>query len=126
MQPSSAEYWHIGATTTRLGSVMPPSWIGVNSFGDGVAGVEASGMLARIGPVGWLNNHRRTHKTGTHGAPAGPRPRGARDVRRDRRRGRVLRGVPRDRRTQGDAQPSRAAARAAARRGPAGPDDAIT
>src|SRR5882762_3771168 len=32
MQPSSAWYWHMGETTTRLGSVMPPSWIGVKSF----------------------------------------------------------------------------------------------
>src|SRR5881394_196454 len=31
--PSSAEYWHIGETTMRLGSVMPPSWIGVKSLG---------------------------------------------------------------------------------------------
>src|SRR5436190_15746057 len=31
-QPSSATYWHIGETTTRLGSVTPPSWIGVKSF----------------------------------------------------------------------------------------------
>src|SRR4051812_19472932 len=33
MRPSCAEYWHIGDTTTRLGSVTPPSSIGVNSFG---------------------------------------------------------------------------------------------
>ena len=33
MQPSSAEYWHIGETTMRLGSVMPPSWMGVKSLG---------------------------------------------------------------------------------------------
>src|SRR3990172_2871701 len=33
MQPSSAEYWHIGAITTRLGRVMPPIWIGSNSLG---------------------------------------------------------------------------------------------
>src|SRR6185503_6277007 len=33
MLPSSAEYWHIGETTMRLGSVMPPSSIGVNSSG---------------------------------------------------------------------------------------------
>ena len=32
MQPSSAEYWHMGATAMRLGSVMPPSLIGVNSW----------------------------------------------------------------------------------------------
>src|ERR1051326_9507898 len=31
--PSSAEYWHIGETTMRFGSVMPPSWIGVKSLG---------------------------------------------------------------------------------------------
>src|SRR5204863_2811642 len=35
MLPSSAEYWHIGETTMRLGSVMPPSWIGVKSLGCG-------------------------------------------------------------------------------------------
>src|SRR5258706_13210166 len=35
MEPSSAEYWHIGETTTRLGSVMPPSWMGSNSLGGG-------------------------------------------------------------------------------------------
>ena len=28
--PSSAEYWHIGATMMRLGSVRPRSWIGEN------------------------------------------------------------------------------------------------
>src|SRR2546425_8271001 len=33
MQPSSATYWHIGETTMRLGSVMPPSWIGLKSLG---------------------------------------------------------------------------------------------
>src|SRR5258706_10345352 len=35
IEPSSAEYWHIGEITTRLGSVMPPSWIGSNSLGCG-------------------------------------------------------------------------------------------
>src|SRR3970282_900874 len=35
MQPSSAEYWHIGDTTMRFGSVTPPIWIGVNSLGSG-------------------------------------------------------------------------------------------
>src|SRR6266850_8296262 len=35
MRPCSAEYWHIGDTTMRLGSVMPPSRIGVNSLGSG-------------------------------------------------------------------------------------------
>src|SRR5438309_1305543 len=35
MQPSSAEYWHIGETTTRFGSVTPPSWMGVKSLGGG-------------------------------------------------------------------------------------------
>src|SRR5437867_5800604 len=35
MQPSSAEYWHIGETTMRLGSVTPPSWMGVKSLGGG-------------------------------------------------------------------------------------------
>jgi hypothetical protein len=29
--PSTAEYWHIGATTMRFGSVTLPSWIGVKS-----------------------------------------------------------------------------------------------
>src|SRR3990170_417816 len=33
MQPSSAEYWHIGEITTRLGRVMPPTWIGSNNLG---------------------------------------------------------------------------------------------
>src|SRR5512134_290881 len=33
IEPSSAEYWHIGETTTRFGSVMPPRSIGVNSSG---------------------------------------------------------------------------------------------
>src|SRR5450432_2023130 len=28
--PFSAEYWHIGATMMRLGSVRPRSWIGEN------------------------------------------------------------------------------------------------
>src|SRR5512134_1011378 len=35
MEPSSAEYWHIGETTMRLGSVTPPSSIGVKSLGRG-------------------------------------------------------------------------------------------
>src|SRR5260370_16370509 len=35
MQPSSAEYWHIGDTTMRLGSVTLPRRIGVNSSGCG-------------------------------------------------------------------------------------------
>src|SRR5512147_670404 len=35
MQPSSAEYWHMGAMTTRLGRVTPPIWIGSNSLGCG-------------------------------------------------------------------------------------------
>jgi hypothetical protein len=34
IEPSSAEYWHIGEITTRLGSVMPPIWIGENRWGD--------------------------------------------------------------------------------------------
>jgi hypothetical protein len=29
MLPSSAEYWHIGETTMRLGSVTPPRVMGV-------------------------------------------------------------------------------------------------
>src|SRR5678816_2206445 len=33
MQPSSAEYWHMGEMTMRFGSVMPPTSIGVNSSG---------------------------------------------------------------------------------------------
>src|SRR5262245_40426595 len=35
IEPSSAEYWHIGDTTMRFGSVTPPSWIGVKSLGCG-------------------------------------------------------------------------------------------
>src|SRR5712691_11541816 len=35
MQPSSAEYWHIGETTMRFGRVTPPSWMGVKSLGGG-------------------------------------------------------------------------------------------
>src|SRR3954469_23871166 len=35
MLPSSAEYWHIGETTMRLGSVTPPSSSGVKSSGCG-------------------------------------------------------------------------------------------
>src|SRR5918992_535073 len=33
IEPSRAEYWHIGETTTRLGSVMPPRSSGVKSLG---------------------------------------------------------------------------------------------
>src|SRR4026209_2198904 len=33
IEPSSAEYWHIGDTTMRLGSVMPPRSSGVKSSG---------------------------------------------------------------------------------------------
>src|SRR5687768_11046409 len=35
VEPSSAEYWHIGEMTTRLGSVIPPIWRGSNSLGSG-------------------------------------------------------------------------------------------
>src|SRR5437867_6803992 len=35
MQPSSAEYWHIGETTIRVGGVTRPSWMGVTSLGSG-------------------------------------------------------------------------------------------
>src|SRR3954471_5224623 len=35
MQPSRAEYWHMGETTMRFGRVMPPSSIGVKSSGCG-------------------------------------------------------------------------------------------
>src|SRR5688500_17120570 len=35
MQPSSAEYGHVGETTARLGNVTPPSWIGVKRLGCG-------------------------------------------------------------------------------------------
>ncbi len=35
IEPSSAEYWHIGEITTRFGSVMPPRSIGVNNSGRG-------------------------------------------------------------------------------------------
>src|SRR5205085_12648274 len=35
IEPSSAEYWHMGEMTMRFGSVMPPSWIGVKSSGCG-------------------------------------------------------------------------------------------
>src|SRR5712692_9837485 len=35
MQPSSAEYWHIGETTMRFGTDTPPSWMGVKSLGSG-------------------------------------------------------------------------------------------
>lgn len=31
-QPSRAEYWHMGDITTRLGSVKPRSFIGVNKL----------------------------------------------------------------------------------------------
>src|ERR687887_372429 len=41
MQPSSAWYWHMGDTTTRLGSVTGPIWSGVKSL----AGMER--ILAR-------------------------------------------------------------------------------
>src|SRR5512145_2078344 len=33
IEPSSAEYWHIGETTMRLGSVTPPSSMGAKSLG---------------------------------------------------------------------------------------------
>jgi hypothetical protein len=32
MQPSTAEYWHIGAMTMRFARVTLPTMIGVNSF----------------------------------------------------------------------------------------------
>src|SRR4029079_8782646 len=48
IEPSSAEYWHIGAITTRLGSVMPPSWIGVKSSGCGNGDSSLGKYLAEI------------------------------------------------------------------------------
>src|SRR4051812_10276846 len=32
MQPSTAEYWHIGAITIRLASLILPTWNGVKSL----------------------------------------------------------------------------------------------
>src|SRR5258705_5514973 len=69
IEPSSAEYWHIGEMTTRLGSVMPPSWIGSNSlgcgngdsfFGECLAQVLREGDCARLIAV-------QAHRVGSHG-----------------------------------------------------------
>src|SRR3990170_6291201 len=46
IEPSSAEYWHIGETTMRFGSVMPPSWIGVRSLG----GANANSFFLKNAP----------------------------------------------------------------------------
>src|SRR5258706_14999568 len=48
IEPSSAEYWHIGEMTTRLGSVMPPSWIGSNSLGCGKGDSFFGECLAKV------------------------------------------------------------------------------
>src|SRR5471030_3021598 len=52
MQPSLAEYWHIGETTMRLGSVTPPSWIGAKSllviFLYGRVGTDTPIMQSRV------------------------------------------------------------------------------
>src|SRR5688572_4268958 len=48
IEPSSAEYWHIGETTMRLGSVMPPSSIGVKSLGGGNSNALFSEYAAKF------------------------------------------------------------------------------
>src|SRR3954470_18772812 len=56
IEPSSAEYWHIGEMTMRLGSVMPPSWNGVKSSGcangDSLFGKDFSQVLREYDGVG--------------------------------------------------------------------------
>src|SRR3954463_6154012 len=49
MLPSSAWYWHIGETTMRFGSVMPPSWRGVKSFADMAAILGGGDLDAPLG-----------------------------------------------------------------------------
>src|SRR5580700_2984900 len=51
MQPSTAEYWHIGAMTIRLASVSEPMRKGSNSFGL-LIGVSRSPGGAAAGPAG--------------------------------------------------------------------------
>src|SRR5688572_1301906 len=46
IEPSSAEYWHIGETTARLGSVTPPSSSGVNRLARGNADAPFGERLA--------------------------------------------------------------------------------
>src|SRR5438105_12862459 len=51
--PSWEEYWHIGATMMRLGSVRPRSWIGVNKalmqdFQAGGVGGTPSSVARRL------------------------------------------------------------------------------
>src|SRR5580704_10586018 len=57
--PSSAEYWHIGATTMRFGSVRSASLIGENK------------ALDIVGPyLCWKENNQEHGARGHVGAPA--------------------------------------------------------
>src|SRR5260221_2390041 len=53
MRPSLAEYWHIGETTMRLGSVTPPSRIGVKSLGSG----NGDSLLVEYSPQRFRERH---------------------------------------------------------------------
>src|SRR5215218_10727195 len=46
MQPSSAEYWHIGAMTMRLARLSPATWRGLNNADMGFLAGEDAGWLA--------------------------------------------------------------------------------
>ena len=58
MQPSTAEYWHIGAITMRLGKVIRPTRSGSNNLGPVIFGSCERGFhdkrtedpLSTIGP----------------------------------------------------------------------------
>jgi hypothetical protein len=46
--PSTAEYWHIGATMMRFGNFRPRNWIGENRalMGDVLTGGKIDGRIA--------------------------------------------------------------------------------
>src|SRR5258707_14574957 len=62
--PSSAEYWHIGATMMRLGSARPRSWIGENRalMGDILMGGGRIACPYLASPRAFLNHTDRGEK----------------------------------------------------------------
>src|SRR5712692_4804444 len=94
MQPSSAEYWHIGDTTMRLGSVTLPRRIGVNSSGCGNRDLPFEECLPDLAGEGHRAGLVAVQAQGFGGyrhAPAGE----ARTVALLHHRQRLLHGLPR-------------------------------
>src|SRR3954463_14851051 len=67
MLPSSAEYWHIGETTMRLGSVTPPSVMGVKRVA-GMRPILGHGPLGRRDRDAALGEHLADRLGEGHGA----------------------------------------------------------